>query len=150
MAITCFKVKSHEELIGHSYSVSYIAKFLYEHLERYRDPVNEIETAIDYAFSDAEGKGGFLVLQELDGKLIGVVVVNRTGMSGYIPENILVYLATDSSRAPLGAGYRLLERALEEMEGDVALHVEYDNSARKLYEQIGFTSKYAEMRYHKS
>lgn len=151
MAITCIKVESGEELRKYpGRSKSYIAEFLHKHLEKYKDPVNQIEAALDYAFSEAEGKGGFLVLEEFDGKLIGVVVVNRTGMSGYIPENILVYLATDSSRAPLGSGFQLLKYALEQMEGDVALHVEYDNRARKIYEQIGFTSKYAEMRYHKS
>jgi GNAT superfamily N-acetyltransferase len=75
--------------------------------------------------------------------------MNATGMKGYIPENILVYLATDSSAAPLGAGANLLKRAINEAEGDVALHVEYNNSAKTLYETLGFTSKYVEMRYKK-
>lgn len=141
-------VRSKKEL-NNSYSKSYIIDFLHEHLERFNDPPDQIEAAIDYAFSNAEGKGGLLVLQELEGELIGVVVINKTGMKGYIPENVLVYLATDSSKAPLGAGARLLQHALEETEGDVALHVEYENSAKKLYENLGFTSKYAEMRYKK-
>jgi ribosomal protein S18 acetylase RimI-like enzyme len=33
--------------------------------------------------------------------------------------------------------------------GDIALHVEYDNPAKNLYERAGFTSKYIEMRYNK-
>lgn len=141
-------VRSGREL-SDLYSKSHIIEFLHKNLEQFRDPPQQIEEAIKYAFSDAEGKGGFLVLQELEGELVGVVVMNRTGMSGYIPENILVYLATDSSKAPLGTGAKLLKRALEEAEGDVALHVEYNNSAKTLYETMGFTSKYAEMRYKK-
>lgn len=150
MEETYHTVDSEEELLkGTVYAKSDIVRFLHENLERFRDPPDQIEAAIDYAFSDAEGKGGFLVLQEMEGALVGVVVMNRTGMSGYIPENVLVYLATDSSKAPLGAGAKLVRRAMDEAEGDTALHVEYDNSAKKLYESLGFTSKYAEMRYAK-
>lgn len=124
-------------------------EFLYENLEQFGDPREQIKSALDYAFCDAEGKGGFVVLQEINGEITGVVVMNRTGMKGYIPENILVYLATDSSKAPLGAGAEVAGKAMEEAEGNIALHVEYDNSAKQLYENLGFTSKYAEMRYVK-
>lgn len=148
MEETCHIVRSKKEL-SDLYPEGHIVEFLHRNLERFHDPPHQIEAAIDYAFSDADGKGGFVVLQELDRELTGVAVLNRTGMRGYIPENILVYLATDSSKAPLGAGANLLKRALEEVEGDVAVHVEYDNSARKLYEHFGFTSKYTEMRYKK-
>jgi len=145
---TCHIVRSKKEL-SDLYPEGHIIEFLHKNLEQFHDPPHQIEAAIEYAFSETEGKGGFLVLQELEGELVGMVVMNRTGMSGYIPENILVYLATDSSKAPLGTGAKLLKRALEEAEGDVALHVEYDNSAKTLYETLGFTSKYAEMRYKK-
>lgn len=145
---TCRVVRSEREL-SDLYSKSHIIEFLHKNLEQFRDPPDQIQGAIDYAFSKAEGKGGFLMLQEINGELIGVVVMNRTGMKGYIPENILVYLATDSSKAPIGSGAKLMKQVLKEVDGDVALHVEYDNSAKKLYENLGFTSKYAEMRYKK-
>jgi GNAT superfamily N-acetyltransferase len=126
-----------------------IVEFLHQNLEQFRDPPDQIEAAIDYAFSDAEGKGGFVVLQEMNGNLTGAVVMNKTGMSGYIPENILVYVAVDGSQRGQGLGSRLIRRALDVVEGDVALHVEYDNPAKRLYERLGFVSKYAEMRYVK-
>ena len=44
-------------------------------------------------------------------------------------------------------GHRRVERALDEADGDVKLHVEYENPAKRLYERIGFASKYAEMRW---
>ena len=72
--------------------------------------------------------------------------MNKTGMEGYIPENILVYVAVDSSYRGKGYGREICNRAIDIAEGNVALHVEYDNPAKRLYERIGFTTKYAEMR----
>lgn len=82
--------------------------------------------------------------------IIGAVVVNQTGMSGYIPENILVYIAVDASVRGQGIGGKLMEQVLKFAKGDIALHVEPDNPAKKLYERIGFTNKYLEMRYKAS
>jgi ribosomal protein S18 acetylase RimI-like enzyme len=70
-------------------------------------------------------------------------------MSGYIPENILVYIAVDNSQRGKGYGKDLMKKAIELSEGDVALHVEKDNPARFLYEKVGFTNPYIEMRYKK-
>ena len=41
---------------------------------------------------------------------------------------------------------KLMNAAIERAEGSIALHVEPDNPARKLYEKLGFTNKYLEMR----
>ena len=93
--------------------------------------------------------GGFILNGIMDNKIVGSVVVNKTGMSGYIPENILVYIATHRDYRGKGIGKELMKQALDIAEGNVALHVEPDNPARFLYEKIGFTSKYLEMRYNK-
>jgi len=59
----------------------------------------------------------------------------------------LVYIAVDPAFRGEGNGRALMEKALAEAKGNVALHVEPDNPARYLYENLGFTSKYLEMRY---
>jgi GNAT superfamily N-acetyltransferase len=121
--------------------------FLYKHLEEYGDKKEDIEKAINYAFSSAEGKGGFLLIGLDEGEIIGETVINNTGMSGYIPQHILVYIATHKDSRGEGIGTKILEKALEECSGDIALHVEYDNPAVGLYKKVGFKSKYAEMRF---
>ena len=121
--------------------------FLHTHLGQYRDTSEAIALAIDYAFTTTVGKGGFLLLAHNNNELIGAVVMNRTGMEGYIPENILVYIAVDEKYRGQGFGRTIVERIMSECEGAIALHVEYDNPARRLYERLGFSSKYAEMRY---
>jgi len=123
--------------------------FLHRHLDQFGDPKDQIELSIDYAFSTVEGKGGFLLAGFWDGKLVGGLVMNKTGMSGYIPDNILVYVAVDTSLRGKGIGAQIIEKSFKLAEGDIKLHVEYDNPAKRLYERLGMTTKYAEMRLKK-
>jgi [ribosomal protein S18]-alanine N-acetyltransferase len=126
-----------------------IADFLFTHLEQYGDPIDDIMKCLDYALDQAVDKGGFTVMAREDSQIVGAVVVNKTGMSGYIPENILVYIAVDASQRGKGVGQKLMKTAIDMANGDIALHVEPDNPARKLYEKLGFTNKYLEMRLKK-
>lgn len=123
-----------------------IADFLFVQLEQYGDPFDHILKCLDYALDQAGDKGGYVVMVREKGEIVGAVVVNKTGMSGYIPENILVYIAVDASQRGKGVGKTLMITAIELAHGDIALHVEPDNPARKLYEKLGFTNKYLEMR----
>jgi [ribosomal protein S18]-alanine N-acetyltransferase len=123
-----------------------IADFLFEHLDQYGDPHDDIMRCLDYALNKAAEKGGFTVTAKENGKIVGAVVINKTGMSGYIPDNILVYIAVDASQRGKGLGKKLMTEAINRAKGDIALHVEPDNPAKKLYEKLGFTNKYLEMR----
>jgi len=123
--------------------------FLFKHLDKYGDPKPDIKKSIEYAMSDEPGKGGFLLTSYIDNQMVGAVVMNKTGMSGYIPDYILVYIAVDVKLRGKGIGAKLVQQALKLTDGDVKLHVEYDNPAKKLYEKIGFKNKYAEMRFIK-
>lgn len=120
-----------------------ITGFLYKHLEQHGDPVESIQKAVDYIF---EQKGGFILIQIENGEITGISLVNETGMKGYIPENMLVYIAVRNGLRGKGYGKELMEKTLELCKGDVALHVEKNNTARFLYEKMGFTNPYLEMR----
>jgi GNAT superfamily N-acetyltransferase len=119
-----------------------VAEFLFTHLDEYGDALGDIQACLAYAHE----RGGSVTYAEENGELLGAVVTNRTGMGGFIPENILVYIAVHGSARGRGLGKQLMETALANLQGSVALHVEPHNPARKLYERLGFTSKYLEMR----
>ncbi|MCF8260370.1 MAG: GNAT family N-acetyltransferase [Melioribacteraceae bacterium] len=123
--------------------------FLFTHLDKFGDPKQAINKCIDYAFGKENAKGGFCIAAFYDGKLVGALIMNETGMGGYIPENVLVYVAVDASYRGKGFGREIVEKSIAMTNGDVKLHVEYDNPAKRLYERIGFTTKYAEMRFNK-
>lgn len=127
-----------------------VARFFHETMEPWNDSLEDVQAALDYLFSDAEGRGGFLTLLRHEEKLGGAVAMLATGMSGYVPAHILLFVSVDPSTRGKGLGGRLIQAALDHCPGDVKLHVEYDNPAKRLYERLGFTTKYAEMRYTKA
>jgi ribosomal protein S18 acetylase RimI-like enzyme len=126
-----------------------IVDFLYKHLQEFRDEKPDIRNALEFALNTNGFLGGYVLKGYENDKLAGVVLVNKTGMKGYIPENILVYIAVDENMRGQGIGKQLMKAAVEKADGDVALHVEPHNPARFLYEKIGFTNKYLEYRYKK-
>lgn len=123
-----------------------INDFLYAHLEQYGDPKDEIRQAINYALAKEGKPGGLIAVQFEQQKIIGAVVLNKTGMKGYIPENILVYIATHHERRGKGIGKRMMQGVIDKVDGNIALHVEPNNPAKFLYEKLGFTNPYLEMR----
>lgn len=126
-----------------------LINFLFDNLQEYGDPKSDIEKCIDYAMKETTSFGGFIVVSYLENEISGVVVVNQTGMKDYIPENILVYIATHKDHRGKGIGKMLMKKTIDLAEGSVALHVEPENPARFLYEKVGFSSKYIEMRLKK-
>lgn len=123
-----------------------ITDFLYNHLDQFGDKWDDIHKAIDFSVKDIDSFGGLTLKLENENEIIGAVVVNETGMSGYIPENILVYIAIHRDYRGKGIGKQLMKAAIKQCKGNIALHVEPDNPARHLYTNLGFTNKYLEMR----
>jgi ribosomal protein S18 acetylase RimI-like enzyme len=70
-------------------------------------------------------------------------------MTSYIPENILVYIATHTDQRGKGIGKTMIQKIISMTEGDIALHVDPNSPAKQLYERLGFTNKYLEMRLKK-
>ncbi len=123
--------------------------FLYDHLDQFGDEKSAINKCIDFAFGKDGGLGGFLLAAYYEGEMVGALIMNKTGMSGYIPENILVYVAVNAKFRGKGFGGEICKKSFDLSEGDVKLHVEYENPAKRLYERLGMKSKYAEMRLQK-
>ncbi len=124
-----------------------VADFLYDHLDEFGDDYQAIMRCLVFAMDDKSKFGGSVLVSREEGKITGAVVINKTGMGGYIPENILVYIAVHRDYRGKGLGKELMLKIFEKTDGNIKLHVEHNNPARFLYEKLGFTSKYLEMRY---
>ncbi len=128
-----------------------IINFLYKNLDQYGDAKEDINRCIQYVFNELNDHktSGFIIEVQQDSEIMGISIINETGMSGYIPENILVYIATNRKYRGKGIGKLIMTKVIEEAQGNIALHVEQDNPAKYLYEKLGFTNKYLEMRLEK-
>jgi ribosomal-protein-alanine N-acetyltransferase len=141
-----FTLISPVSVIVQAYNKHQISDFLFTHLDEYGDKKVDIMNCLEYALNTETPGKGFVIVAHLKEEIRGCVVINETGMSGYIPENILVYIAVHNSSRGEGLGKRLMEHAIKLAKGDIALHVEKENPARFLYEKMGFTTPYLEMR----
>lgn len=126
-----------------------LTEFLYNSLKPFEDPIEEVAAGIKKALTPEDINTGFVVIAEIDKKPVGSVVMLTTGMKGFVPENLLLYIAVDPGARRKGVGQKMFETVLKHTEGDIKLHVEHDNPAIKFYERMGMTSKYREMRYNK-
>ena len=143
-----FKKYSPAQTVG-LYEKETIINFLHKHLDEFGDEKEDISKCMEYALNAGKHPGG-MVLSAWDGDtLVAATITNRTGMDGYIPANILVYIATHSDYRGKGVGKQLVSKVFDETDGDIALHVEPNNPAKFLYEKLGFTNKYLEMRWER-
>jgi len=146
-----YLVDTEKDLEKINVSKAEIVDFLFLHLGKYNDDKEFILKALEYVLGKEKFLSGIigLILNE-NNAVVGAAVVNNTNMEGYIPENILVYIALDKEYRKKGLGKKLLDLMINKSEGDIALHVDFDNKrARKVYKKMGFKEAYIEMRYKK-
>lgn len=146
--LTIHKVVNDQELEKFVSRDTFV-EFMQHHLGKFGDTPEALHKCLDFAFKKGDGLGGFALVAYYEDNLVGGLIMNNTGMGGYIPDNILVYVAVDASYRNKGFGRQIVNKGIELAEGDVKLHVELDNPAKRLYERVGFTNKYAEMRFKK-
>lgn len=120
--------------------------FLHTHLGRYRDDRSAIRKGFEYLLSETGGGQAYVLTHQ--SQISGVCLTLKTHMKEFLPENFLLYIAIDSDRRGNGLGRQLLEFVQNDLGTEICLHVEKDNPAKSLYERMGFTNKYDEMRYY--
>ena len=128
-------------------TIDHLAAVTQEWMHPFADSVADTRRGILDALEGRPAPGGFIVTATVEQRLAGILVMLRTGMSGYIPPNLLLFLAVDPSRRRGGIGTALVQAALRNTGGAIKLHVESDNPARSLYEKLGFSAAYVDMRF---
>ncbi|WP_372755858.1 GNAT family N-acetyltransferase [Mariniflexile sp.] len=126
--------------------INRITNFLYKYSGETRDTKSAIRKSLLYAAKEIPGLGGYVFVMEHENKIVGALVVNRTGMNEYIPENILVYIAVKNEFRENGIGKALIKHTKMYCDGDISIHVNKDNPAIALFEKQGFKPRNIEMR----
>lgn len=127
---------------------SAVVNFLCEHNENTnRQGAKE---AVEYAIKHKPSFGGFVLTVHEGRQIIAAIVVNRTGMEGYNPNNLFVYVTFHKDYCNNEMTIReVMNKAISYAEGDIAFHVEPGNPALKFYKKLGFKAQYLELRFNK-
>lgn len=141
-----YQVQSIPQLKNPDYQNELI-HFLFTHLGQYSDPLADIRSCLQYILDEKHG-GHVITAQDQHNEIQGVVFLAKTNMKTFVPDYLLVYIAVNNSLRGQGIGQGLLEFIKGHIDAPIALHVEHDNPAKRLYEKMGFTNKYTEMRWH--
>jgi ribosomal protein S18 acetylase RimI-like enzyme len=147
--IQIFKQISSEDQLNDSVSLEKLSSFLFEHMIPYEDKHEDILKGLKYALKMDGKPGGFIITGFIGEALNCCGVVLNTGMEGYVPENLVLFVCVHKDYRRKGLGKKLMNNIVSSSSGNIKLHVEDDNPAKYLYEKIGFKSKYLEMRYSK-
>lgn len=128
-------------------SMEALAAFLHHDMRPYHDSLPDVVRGLRHALDP--DRSGFVVLAEHGNRLAGAVVILDTGMKGYVPEQLLLFACVRPDLRGQGLGRAIIEEALGYATGDVKLHVEPGNPARRLYRRVGFAEPYVEMRWRR-
>ncbi|QTE21681.1 GNAT family N-acetyltransferase [Polaribacter cellanae] len=123
-----------------------ITNFVYNFSGEFRDTKSAIRKSILYAAKEIPGLGGYVFVMEHEQEIVGVVILNRTGMNEYLSENILVYLAVKDEFRDKNVAEKLIQYTKQYCKGDIAIHIHKNNPNIKIFKKEGFEPRNIEMR----
>jgi len=128
------------------YERTSLINFLKDNSENKEVSVQMVKEAVDYAIKEIPSFGGFILTAKEEGKMVGAIVVNKTGLNGGNPKHRVIYLAIHPDFHQNGIGSELIKKAVHFAKGDISLRVNYGSDTVELYKLLGFQPKYVEMR----
>ena len=85
----------------------FVIHFFHETMKPYHDSLDDVARALDYALVPERGQGGFVMLAHRGELLLGALCMLKTGMGGYIPENLLLFVTVAPESRGQGVGRQL-------------------------------------------
>lgn len=114
-----------------------LIKFLSDYPENRELNSSTLVHLIDYALKEIHSFGGFIVTEEKDKEIIGAMVVNNTGMHGYMPNNLIVASAFVPGLLKTGSKKRLIQKIMYITKGDTAYLINNDIEKEVLPKNLG-------------
>ncbi|OAD45291.1 hypothetical protein LPB303_07785 [Polaribacter atrinae] len=143
-------IKTFDAFTRMSYiNINKISKFLNEHLEDCKEEKGAIRKSLLYAAKETSNIGGYAFVIEEKDKIIGAIIVNKTGMSEYQSENLITYLAVHKDYREQKIATKLIKEATNYCNGNLSLNINKNNNAIELFKKNGFESKKIQMTLYK-
>ncbi len=116
-----FQQNLYDAFTGISFSKkNAIVRFLQNHLEASWVDETAILKAVEYATKEIPSFGGFVLTAEKNEEIVAALIVNKTGLSGIMPEYVAVLQATKPIAKVKVIARKLEERAITLSQGDIA------------------------------
>ncbi len=116
-----FQQNLYDAFTGISFSKkNAIVQFLQRNLEASWVEETAILKAVEYATKEIPSFGGFVLTAENDQEIVAALIVNKTGLSGLMPEYVAVLQATKPITKVKVIARKLIEKAVTLAQGDIA------------------------------
>lgn len=116
-----YQQKLYDAYTGISYAQkSAVVQFLKNNMESSWLEEAAILKAVEYATKEIPSFGGFILTTENDEEIVAALVVNKTGLSGLMPEYVAVLQATKTIAKGKLIARKLEEKAITLSQGDIA------------------------------
>lgn len=104
--------------------------------------------AVDCVLKHTPSFGGFILADWMGDQLRALVMVNRTGMSGFGPDNLISFAVVNGTEeCSLQVLENLIRQAIHLSDGEIAFHLPKRHPAIKLFRELGFEQEYVELRF---
>lgn len=112
---------------------------------------DDIRKSLEYALKERTSHGGYITVIRNARDLVGVSILNKTGLEGIMPDYILSHMAIHSK---FGSGSKweqmLLKKTLELCNGNVAFLIQANNPMVEACMEQGFEYKRLELVFSKA
>lgn len=125
---------------------SAVVHFLHAHATgiSYQVARNVVDCVLKYTPSF----GGFILADWAGNRLRALVVVNRTGMSGFGPDNLISFaVVNEEEELPMHLLEKLIRQAIHFSDGEIAFHLPKRHPAIKIFQDLGFQQDFVELRF---
>ena len=113
-----------------------LINFIYFNQEGSSLNKSTITHLMDYALKEISSFGGFVVTEENEVEILGAMVVNNTGMEGYMPNNLIVASAFLQSPGKEGSKKRILQKIMHATRGDAALFIKNTHHQENIFNEL--------------
>lgn len=100
-----------------------------------------IQKAVDYAVKETPSFGGFIVTAEKDQQILAALIINKTGMQGYMAEHLVVLHAVASTHKNSSIINELMRKAYSLTRGDITMIVNSYNTKNMELKNINIAAK---------
>jgi GNAT superfamily N-acetyltransferase len=123
-----------------------LTNFVFEHYEGESISKKSIRKAMQYSAKEIPGLGGYVFVIEQDKEILGLTIINKTGMGYYIPENFIVLFVVNKAYKNQGIAEKLMEYAKKNCTGGISIHLKKNDPMHAFFQSNGFEEDYVELR----